>query len=323
MAIERAPFFSVVIPVYNRAGTLRVALRSVLAQSEQDFEIVVVDDGSTDDPKATVEAFGDPRIRYIRRENGGGGAARNTGIAQAAGDFIAFLDSDDVFLPHHLRAMRQLLAGTEKTVGYARVVVYRGEGNTFLKPPRAIAKDEDMASYLLADRGFVATTTTVVPAALARKIGYHMDLREAEDTDFAVRLALEGCSFAMADAPGAIWNDYFDPNRLSAGRCSQRMAQWLDAMRTRIPRAAYLGGMGWAVAKGVALTHPLRALRLYLQRAAPWLLRPGPCRGRLPPDRPARPVYRAVADGAIGWLRVGLRPAKKTSARSVATERTC
>jgi glycosyltransferase involved in cell wall biosynthesis len=305
-----APFFSVVIPVYNRADDLRVALASVLAQDEQNFEIVVVDDGSRDDPRAVIDALGDPRIHYVRQANGGGGAARNTGIARASGGFIAFLDSDDAFLPHHLSAMRSLLAGTTDTAGYARIVVDRGDGRTLLKPPRGIAPGEDMAAYLLCDRGFVPTITTVVPAAYAQRILYETDLREAEDTDFAVRLALAGCAFRMAEVPGAVWKDHFDPNRQSAGRSTARLEQWLEAMKPRISHKAYLGGRGWAVAKGVALKHPLRAFGYYLKAlfagcydldlAAIVFLQ------IFLPDS----LYRAVADGAIGWLRAGMRAPK-------------
>ena len=304
------PFFSVVIPVFNRADVLGAALSSVLAQSERDFEIVVVDDGSRDDPKAVVDALCDPRIHYIAQDNRGGGAARNTGIAAARGRFIAFLDSDDVFLPEHLATMRKLLAGTSDTAGYARIVVDRGDGRIFLKPPRAIAPGEDVATYLLCDRGFVPTITTVVPAAFAKAVRYHENLREAEDTDFAVRLALAGCAFVMAETPGAVWRDLYDPHRQSAGRSSARLAQWLEAMKQRIPRKAWLGGRGWAVAKGVAPRHPLRALGYYLSAVVH-----GCYRLRLAavvflqiflPDS----VYRAVADYAIGWLRIGFKPAR-------------
>ena len=162
------PFFSVVIPVYNRAAALARAIASVCAQSCQDFEILVVDDGSTDNPRAVIDRLEDPRIRFIAQANAGGGAARNTGIAQARGRFVALLDSDDVFLPHHLASMRTLLEATTATAGYARVRVDRGAGRVFLKPPRAVRADEEMAAYLLCDRGFVPTSTTVVPMAVAR-----------------------------------------------------------------------------------------------------------------------------------------------------------
>jgi GT2 family glycosyltransferase len=298
--MSAAPFFSVVIPVYNRAGALRDALCSVLAQSEQDFEIVVVDDGSRDDPKAVIDALDDPRIHYIRQANGGGGAARNTGIARASGAYIAFLDSDDTFLPHHLAAARKLLAGTADTAFYARIVVDRGDGRSFLKPPRGIAPDEDMATYLLCGRGFVPTITTVVPAALARRVLYDTNLREAEDTDFAIRLALAGCRFRMAEAPGAVWKDHFDPNRQSAGRVTQRLTQWLEVMQPHIPRRAYLGALGWAVAKGMAPRHPLQALAYYLRALVAGCYRPGFAvvvfLQIFLPDR----WYRALADGAVG-----------------------
>src|SRR5580704_7462786 len=133
------PFFSVIVPVYNRSDTLAAALGSVFAQTDQDFEIIVVDDGSIDNPQAVVDAIADPRIRFLRQANRGGGHARNVGIDLARGDFVAFLDSDDIFLPRHLESMRRLLAGTEATVGYAPVLVDRGIGRTIVKPPRAIA----------------------------------------------------------------------------------------------------------------------------------------------------------------------------------------
>ncbi|MEJ0028077.1 MAG: glycosyltransferase family A protein [Rhizomicrobium sp.] len=316
------PFFSVVIPVFNRAEALGAALSSVLVQGEQDFEIVVVDDGSADDPKAVVDGLADPRIRLLRQENRGGGAARNAGIAAARGRFIAFLDSDDVFLAGHLATMRQLLEGTAHTAGYARIVVDRGDGRLFLKPPRALAPGEDMAAYLLCDRGFVPTITTVVPADLAKATLYNENLREAEDTDFVIRLALAGCAFVMADAPGAVWYDRYDPSRQSAGRSSARMAAWLDALKPHISRKAWRGGRGWAVAKGVALRHPLRALSYYLSALTHGCYRPGLAAivflQIFLPDS----VYRAGADRAIGWLRIGLRPARDTRV-AVPTERPC
>jgi glycosyltransferase involved in cell wall biosynthesis len=297
-----SPFFSVVIPVYDRAGVLGAALRSVLAQGDGDFEIVVVDDGSHDDPGAVAAALGDPRIRVIHQENAGGGAARNTGIREARGRFIAFLDSDDMFLPHHLAAMRALLQGTQDTAAYARMIVDRGAGRGLLKPPRAIRPGEDMATYLLCDRGFVPTITTVVPAELARRVLYNENLREAEDTDFAIRLSLEGCRFVMAQEAGAVWKDHFDPNRASAGRSTVRLEQWLACMRPRIPRRAYLGGRGWAVAKGVAVTRPTTAFYYYLVAVlngcyAPKLAAIVFLQIFLP-DR----IYRAVADQAVGRL---------------------
>jgi len=314
------PLFSVVIPAYNRANVLGDALRSVLAQDEQDFEIVVVDDGSKDDPESVVRALNDPRIRFHAQPNRGGGAARNAGIDLAQGRFVAFLDSDDVWLPGHLSAMRELLEGTTDTVGYARMIVDRGEGNTFLKPPRAIANDEDMASYLLADRGFVPTITLVVARETARRVRYHENLRAAEDTDFAIRLALVGQRFAMVEAPGAVWKDIPDPGRTSAGRKGGRMIPWLEEMRPVISARAYHGCRGWAIAKHVATTDRLAALRLYMSAVLRGCYRPGLVLIVFLQIFLSDRAYRTVADGAIQWLRAGFRGAQAKRACQAGTE---
>lgn len=266
--------FSVVIPVYNRADVLGRALASVLAQSCGDFEIVVVDDGSSDDPRAVCDALADPRVRYLRQDNRGGNAARNAGIDAARGDYVAFLDSDDVFLPHHLASMARLLDGANDTAGYASIVVDRGEGRSMIKPPRGVAGGEHMADYLLRDRGFVPTITLVVPREIARNVRYDEKLSFAQDTDFAIRLFLAGCKFAFVAEPGAIWRDVADAGRTSSGRKGARLIPWLEAMRPRIPSKAYRGYRGWMIAKAVAPSHPLTALGYYLSAAFAGCYRP-------------------------------------------------
>lgn len=301
------PFFSVVIPVYNRAHLLGTTLDSVLMQSDQDFEIVVVDDGSTDDLAAVVAEVGDPRIVLVRRDNGGGGAARNTGIDHARGRYIAFLDSDDCFLPHHLATMRALLKRLPKACGYARIIVDRGDGRTIIKPPRAILPGEDMATYLLCDRGFCATSTLVVPAELARKIRFHENLPAAEDTDFAIRCALAGTRFVMEERPALIWRDIADPGRLSAGRRCASMKDWIDGLRPQIPSKAYYGCLGWAYAKFVALNSPREAFGLWLRAVMRGCYRPSLAAIIFLQIFLSDRLYRAVADGAIKWLRAGRR----------------
>lgn len=97
------PKVSVIIPTYNRAHLIGRAIKSVLNQTYKDFEIIIVDDGSTDKTEEVVKDFKDERVRYIRREkNKGGSAARNTGIKAARGEYIAFQDSDDEWLPEKL-----------------------------------------------------------------------------------------------------------------------------------------------------------------------------------------------------------------------------
>ena len=96
------PFFSVVIPSYNRADLIGLTLDSVLAQTFAEFEILVIDDGSTDHTAAVVRAYTDSRLHYLPKINEERGAARNYGLARAQGEYVLFLDSDDLFHSSHL-----------------------------------------------------------------------------------------------------------------------------------------------------------------------------------------------------------------------------
>lgn len=101
---------SVVIPLYNKASTILVAVASVRSQTFTDWELVVVDDGSTDHGASLVEALNDPRIRCVRQANGGVAAARNAGLKVARGEWVALLDADDHWRPAHLARLHQLRA---------------------------------------------------------------------------------------------------------------------------------------------------------------------------------------------------------------------
>jgi GalNAc5-diNAcBac-PP-undecaprenol beta-1,3-glucosyltransferase len=99
------PFFSVIIPTYNRAGFIADTLRSVLAQTFAAFEILVVDDGSKDNTADIVRQLPDARLQYYAKENGERGLARNYGVARAQGEYVLFLDSDDLLHPTHLATL--------------------------------------------------------------------------------------------------------------------------------------------------------------------------------------------------------------------------
>ena len=101
-------FFSVVIPLYNKEKYIQRAIKSVLAQTVQDFELIIVDDGSTDGSYEAANKIKDPRIRIIRQENRGVSAARNRGVSEAKYNWVAFLDADDEWLPEFLNAICKL-----------------------------------------------------------------------------------------------------------------------------------------------------------------------------------------------------------------------
>jgi glycosyltransferase involved in cell wall biosynthesis len=108
MQMSAEPKISVIIPAYNAARFIRRTIDSVLAQSFSDYEIIIIDDGSTDDTAEIVKSCGD-KVKYIYQKNAGDGPARNTGIAAAKGEWLAFLDHDDQWLPEKLQLQMELL----------------------------------------------------------------------------------------------------------------------------------------------------------------------------------------------------------------------
>lgn len=119
---------SIIIPLYNKEASIAAALRGVLVQTYQDFEVVVVDDGSTDGGAAVVETFDDPRIRLIRQTNAGVSAARNRGIAEAKGEHVAFLDADDEWMPEFLEEIAALIAEYPKCRARATNYIFNSNG---------------------------------------------------------------------------------------------------------------------------------------------------------------------------------------------------
>ncbi len=123
------PFFSIIMPVYNRAAVVGRALRSCLSQSFDSFEVVVVDDGSSDTSVEAVLAFDDPRVRLLRHErNRGRGPARNTAMAAARGEWLVFLDSDDELLPDALQIIHRRAIAADPSIGGLRFMCVDEEG---------------------------------------------------------------------------------------------------------------------------------------------------------------------------------------------------
>ncbi|MCK4529078.1 glycosyltransferase, partial [candidate division WOR-3 bacterium] len=142
---DEKPKVSVIIPTYNRVHLIGRAIQSVLEQSYQDFEIIVVDDASTDNTGEVVRSLKDERIRYIRHEkNKGAAAARNTGIKVARGEYIAFQDSDDEWLPEKLEKQMKAFDNAPPEVGVVYTDMQRineDGGIEYWHSPRILPED--------------------------------------------------------------------------------------------------------------------------------------------------------------------------------------
>jgi glycosyltransferase involved in cell wall biosynthesis len=110
------PFFSIILPTYNRANLITPALNSVVGQTFLDWELIVVDDGSTDETEKVVKSYGDARIRYFWKENEEKCVARRFGLQQATGKYVCFLDSDDYYYSDYLAFLNQWILSTQKNL---------------------------------------------------------------------------------------------------------------------------------------------------------------------------------------------------------------
>lgn len=185
---------SVILPVYNRSRSLRASAESVLQQSFRDLELIIVDDASTEDLEPIVRGLGDDRVRYIRQPvNGGASRARNTGLAAARGRFIAFQDSDDLWLPGRLARQVELLESLPPSVGAVTgfKILYGRDGAHTYGPGRV----------------------TCAPPAAGR-----LDLEEDQVRRFLMgnRISLQNAVFRRDCYPDIRW---FDP-------CAKANADW-------------------------------------------------------------------------------------------------
>jgi GT2 family glycosyltransferase len=190
------PQVSVIIPTYNRANLIGETLDSVLAQTYHNFEIIVVDDGSTDNTPAVISTGYKNLVRYIRQENAGQAAARNAGIRAANGIYVAFLDDDDLWLPHKLAQQMALFEGNSAVRWvYCDAQVFDGTSGQALhnfsqiNPPHT----GQTAHYLL-ERNFIASPTPIIRRDIFEKVGYFDEsglLRQREDWDMWLRLAAD------------------------------------------------------------------------------------------------------------------------------------
>src|SRR5690554_1816724 len=182
--------FSVVIPLYNKELSITNTVQSVLDQTYQNFEIVIINDGSTDSSIKAVEAINDNRIRLIHQENQGVSAARNRGIKEAKYEWIAFLDGDDLWEPNHLEEITKMMNMYPEEKVFVTSFVY-SDNRPMFKHPRAtpIFKIENYFKEAMKEN-LMCSSIVVAHRSCLEKVGlFNIGLTRGEDLDLWARLA--------------------------------------------------------------------------------------------------------------------------------------
>jgi glycosyltransferase involved in cell wall biosynthesis len=236
---------SVILPSYNRRAFTARAVASVFAQTCPDFEIIVIDDHSRPEEiyQPGPEAAG--RVRVIRLEvNGGAATARNTGVRAARGELLAFLDSDDLWLPHRLEdhlALFRRQPDPEKVLVYSPYYTTGDNALWTQTPPFPLRRAERLGDYLVLACGDVNILTWFGTRALFEAFPFDPHLRQSEDWDVLLRMEAAGIRFVPASRPSALRQADLRPDRLTTVLDPEAQTRFLAANRQRLgARAALL-----------------------------------------------------------------------------------
>ena len=233
---------SVIVPSFNRRALTARAVRSVLDQTWRDLEVVVIDDASREEEVYAPEPADAPRVRVVRHQvNGGVSVARNTGIKAAAAPLVAFLDSDDYWLPHKLE--EQLRVFREQT-DTSRLLLYGPyytvDGSFFVPSPFApLRAGQAIGDYILIDYGCLHVDTWLARRDYLAQIPFDPALKNSEDWDMLLRMEAAGGRFAWCPGAGAVRNVDLRPDRLTTQTHLESHRRFLDQNMGRLTPQAH------------------------------------------------------------------------------------
>ncbi len=186
--MENKPLVSIIMPAFNAEKTILESIESVLSQTYRNWELIVINDGSLDRTSAVVLAINDERLRLIEQENGGVAKARNNGINNAKGEYIAFLDSDDLWLEDKLEKQVSVLVVGKHVMCYSKTWCFRDSLNQISDSFVNIAMNfEDKDKILIYD--FIPTLTVLISKEVLDEVGcFDETLRGTEDWDLWIRV---------------------------------------------------------------------------------------------------------------------------------------
>ncbi|ROT33942.1 glycosyltransferase family 2 protein [Micromonospora sp. HM5-17] len=274
--MSATPNVSVVIPTRGRPELVTRAVRSVLAQTVDDLEVIVVIDGPDDLTRSALTAVGDPRLRVIALpESGGAPNARNVGVREARAPWTALLDDDDEWLPDKLAVQLKLAKGARVPMPIvASRLVNRTPRADFVIPRRLPAPGEPLSEYLTVRRGlfhgdgFIQTSTILAPTELLRRVPFTVGLRRLQELDWTLRaLHHEDVGLVIAPEPLVVWYQDEDRPRISDGLAWEHQLEWLRRSRPLLTPRAYAALTMSVLASMAAPTRSLTAFRTLLREA--------------------------------------------------------
>lgn len=224
------PLVSVVIATYNMAKYLPLAIRSALAQTYKNLEVFVVDDGSTDNTREAVESFlNDPRVNYIVQENKGQAAAKNQGVYESSGEYIAFLDADDMWVPEKLDLQIPIFSQSKALgVVYAKLICIDEKGEKLLGMPDNYMLFRGRVSGPLFIRNFIRFGTAIVRRECFERLGgFKEHIRMGIDYDLWLRFSTQ-YEFDYVDRPllyYRVWSGQMSNN------CKGRYLNGIEIMK--------------------------------------------------------------------------------------------
>ena len=212
------PSISVVMPLYNKAECVVETLSAAASQIGAEFEIIVVDDGSKDGSGELVKMAGVPHLRVIEQTNAGVSAARNRGIAAARGEWIAFLDADDLWSQDHLAGLLQAVEGSDVVAAFSNARLQSRAGRPTIEPRVSARRIDDYFSFALSNGGYpMGTSAIIIRRNQFRAAGLFAEgVSIGEDVDMWCRLACLGPFFYNAEV-SATYNDAGSETRGSYG----------------------------------------------------------------------------------------------------------
>ena len=234
---------SVVIPVFNRFDALTDAVASVLAQTRLPKEIVIVDDCSTDGVSQMTLSHPDVSIRQIRLQtNSGAPVARNTGVLAAQGEWIAFLDADDLWEPHKLARQIEHIEGCGGRVDAVATNIFRrwpGQPDVVVNPRRP-RFDAELSMDLLVKGISLQTSALMIKREVLLLHPFDVELTKCQDWDLVLRLTSAGCRWGYLDEPLSFYRVDGDPQRITVCRSNAAGSKvWLKKQKALVdPRAA-------------------------------------------------------------------------------------